>query len=113
MSFGCEDASMWAAWAAIHELPQETINVATEHEEVEQGWPPGMMDEESLRILHDMGTKNTRFNENRSVIHHLLPFFTSLCRTPASCSSTPSNCPGTISCHYTAMCGPTAWPRPH
>ncbi len=64
MSLGYGDASSWAAWAATHELPQEHIMVSGELEEAEQGWPPGMMDEECTRTLHDMGVRNTRSDQS-------------------------------------------------
>jgi hypothetical protein len=65
MSAECGDAppepDCWGTWAAAHELPQELLRKLAGG--VEQGWPPGMMDEDSLRILLDMGVKNTRYAE--------------------------------------------------
>lgn len=45
----------------MHELPQEHIKRVRQTADAEQGWPPGMIDEDSSKCLHDMGVKNTRY----------------------------------------------------
>lgn len=62
MSAGCGDESSWKAWAASHELPLELIKLVRERADAEQGWPPGMMDEDSIKSLHEMDIRNTRFD---------------------------------------------------
>ena len=61
MSQAFGDASTWEQWAAVHELPQEHIKRVRQTADAEQGWPPGMIDEDSSKCLHDMGVKNTRY----------------------------------------------------
>ncbi len=61
MSASCGDESSWKAWAASHDLPLELIKLVREPADAEQGWPPGMMDEDSTKRLHEMEIRNTRF----------------------------------------------------
>ncbi len=85
MSADCVDATSWATWATVHDLPQELLKkFVGDVGEAEQGWPPGMMDEVSLRILYDMGVKNTRFAEAL-----LSPYPSALCAPIAASSYLP------------------------
>lgn len=84
MSLEFEESSSWALWAASHELPQELIDRGVDDDGTEQGWPPGMMDDETLSALHDMGIKNTRFDVTkcRSFCHHRHLFLHHVCCPP-------------------------------